>query len=115
MIDRIKKDLSLTNSDIRGFLLDAILGINNNELPAKKGITAAYMIVDKLLNKYAGDMYFITYRLNSRDGLNPYLCTDRDDLLRCLKIEQEGKCEIETINGINWDKDDYSYYVSEAR
>lgn len=115
MTDRIKKDLSLTRSEIRGHLLDAILGINNNELPPRKGITAAYMIVDKLLCNYSEDMYFITYRLDGHDYLNPYLCTDRDDLLRCLKLEQDGRCEIDTINGKTWDKDDYSYYVTEAR
>ena len=122
MNNRIDADFAVTRYDIYEIIREAGRALDPSEkdvdvMGALKRLEVAYQILQSgLLSEYKGDSYFIKYRLPHRpDYDNPYVCTDYEDLVRCVKLEQEGKCTITSINGIEWDKDDFEYYFADEK
>ena len=120
---KIYRDFAVTRFDLLETIREAgrALDPSEDELDdfdirsLMKRLEVAYGILSyTALDNYTGDAFHITYRLpHHPDYDNPYVCNDYDDLLRCMKLEQEGKVTITSINGIEWDKEDYDYYFSE--
>ena len=117
MNKKVFVDFGITRYDLLEIIREAgrALDPSENEIDirgARKRLEVAYMILQGgVLDKYMGNSFFITYRLpHAAEYENPYVCTDYDDLQRVVDLEQEGKCKITSINGVEWDKDEYEYY-----
>ena len=121
------KDFGISQSDIFQTLEDAVIALADAE-DAKTRMLHARLDMQLALLRTAvighidiGGGYALTYKIPSHlkdiddNDVQYYVCPDYEDLLRCVKLEQEGKCKILTINGIEWDKDDYSYYFSDKQ
>lgn len=123
----INKDFGISQSDIFQTFLEAVQALE--DAPDEK----TRMLHDRLDMQLAilrtavagrvcfGEQYAITYKIPSHlksidenDALY-YVCPDYEDLVRCARLEQEGKCKILTINGVEWDKDDFEYYFADEK
>lgn len=123
---KINQDFGIYGADIFETLAEAVQALEN--APDDK----TRMLHDRLDMQLAilhtavvgkvefGIQYAITYKipshLKSIDEHETlyYVCPDFEDLERVAKLEQEGKCKLLTINGVEWDKDDYEYYFERS-
>ena len=123
----INKDFGISQGDIFQTFVEAVTALEG----AKDDKTR--MLHDRLDMQLAilrtavagkvlfGEQYAITYKIPSHlksiddNDVLYYVCPDYEDLVRCARLEQEGKCKILTINGVEWDKDDFEYYFANEK
>ena len=127
MKKRINKDFGISQGDIFQTLEEAVIALEG----AKDDKTR--MLHDRLDMQLAilrtavagkvcfGEQYAITYKIPSHlksiddNDVLYYVCPDYEDLVRCAMLEQDGKCKILTINGVEWDKDEFEYYFVDEK
>lgn len=123
---KINKDFGVYGTDIFETLEEAVRALENATDDKTR------MLHDRLDMQLAilrtavegevefGKQYAITYKIPSHlksidehDTLY-YVCPDYEDLVRVVLLEQADRCKILTINGVEWDKDDFDYYFSDV-
>ena len=124
---KINKDFGISQSDIFQTLEDAVRALEDAEDPKTQRLHKRLDMQLALLRTAVighvdiGGGYAITYKIPSHlksideNETLYYVCPDYEDLERCAKLEQEGKCKILTINGIEWEKDDFEYYFDDVK
>lgn len=124
---RVNKDFGVYGADIFETLQDAVIALEDAEdiktrmLHDRLDMQLAILRTAVIGNVEFGKQYALTYKIPSHlksiddNDVLYYVCPDYEDLVRCARLEQDGKCKILTINGVEWDKDDYHYYFADEK
>ena len=118
---RVNGDFGISVSSIITTLCEAQGAILEKEGKKAENLAIRLGMVTAILKEalpahYPGDYYAIDYELTSALGnksRHGYIATDYNDLQRCAILEQKGDCKILSINGVEWDADDFEYYFPE--
>lgn len=124
---RVNKDFGIYGVDIFQTLQDAVIALEDAEdiktrmLHDRLDMQLAILRTAVIGNVEFGKQYALTYKIPSHlksiddNDVLYYVCPDYEDLVRCARLEQYGDCKILTINGVEWDKDDYDYYFADEK
>lgn len=125
MKERVYRDFRISQGDIFQTIMDVIKALEDSQDDKIKRLHDRLDMQFALLRTAIvghldiGGGYAITYKIPSHlksideNDVQYYVCPDYEDLERCAGLEQKGECKILTINGVEWDKDDYEYYFDD--